>query len=119
MRLALCDTYIDHARRLQKRHILSTHIALIVRAGRVLAMSANRPGTRSSGSGFSNMSIHAEKAVVKQLGDISALRGATLIVFRLTRDNQQIGCSKPCPDCHAFLDKCMKKYGLLRVYYSA
>ncbi len=118
MRLALCHTYIEHARRLQKRHSLSTHIALIVRGTRVLATAANRPGTRSSGSGFSGMSIHAERAVVKQLGDISLLKGTTLIVFRLTRDNQKIGCSKPCPECQVFLDKCMKKYGLRRVYYS-
>ncbi len=100
------------------KHNLHTHIAIIMRGNRILATSPNKVGTRSSGSGYSNRSMHAEKAVVKQLGDISALRGATMIVFRVLRDKQKIGCSKPCAECQYFLNKCIAKYGLRKVYYS-
>ena len=58
----------------------SVHVAIVVMRGKVLAAATNRNGSRSSGSGYSNHSIHAEKNVVKQLGDISRLRGADMYV---------------------------------------
>lgn len=107
------------------------HIAAIVKRGEPIAIAANRIGTRSRGSGWSDCTIHAERAVVKKLGDISKLRGATLYVLRIPPDITGSGkphavkpepelCeSKPCADCTHFLEKCMKEYGLERVYYTS
>jgi len=97
-------------------HNTHHHVAVIVKRGKVIAEAHNRIGTRSRGSGFSHQTIHAEKAVVKQLGDTSKLRGASLCVWRVSSIN--VLPSKPCEDCHIFLKKCMKDYGLRAVYYS-
>ena len=59
------------------------HVAAIVKNGQVLATAENRIGTRSRGSGYSNQTIHAERAVFKKLGDYTKLRGATLCVWRV------------------------------------
>ena len=99
-------------------HSTSYHVATITRRRRVIATSRNRIGTRSSGCGWDDQSLHAERAVVKRLGDLSQLRGCTLEVVRLTKHNQ-IRNSKPCHNCEVFLDKCMKKYGLAKVVYSS
>ena len=102
----------------------SLHVALVVMRGKVLASATNRNGSRSSGSGYSSHSIHAEKNVIKQLGDISKLRGADLYVMRVSRDIKKCGAerflySKPCEQCQIFLEKCMKEYGLKNVYFTA
>jgi hypothetical protein len=98
-------------------HRTSYHVARIVRRGQVIAESRNRIGSRSRGSGWDDQSLHAERAVVKSLGDISQLRGCTLEVIRLNK-HSEIRNSKPCHNCDVFLDKCMKKYGLAKVIYS-
>jgi hypothetical protein len=98
-------------------HHTSYHVARLERRGKVVAESRNRIGTRCRGSGWSDFTIHAERAVVKALGDLSQLRGCVLIVVRVTKNNE-IACSKPCSDCEKFLKKCMKCYGLQKVMYS-
>jgi len=97
-------------------HNTFLHIAAIVKRGKVIAVAHNRIGTRSKGSGYSDQTIHAEKAVVKKLGDISRLRGATLCVWRISAIN--VLPSKPCDECHLFLKKCMDQYGLRSVMYT-
>lgn len=97
-------------------HNTHFHVAAIVLRGKVIATANNRLGTRSKGSGYSKSTIHAEKAVVKELGDISKLRGATLCVWRLS--SIHVLPSKPCSDCHMFLEKCMREYGLRAVQYT-
>lgn len=92
------------------------HEAILIRRGKVIARARNRIGSRSRGSGYSNQTIHAEKAVVKKVGDITQLRGASLCVWRVSSMN--ILPSKPCTDCQLFLHKCMKEYGLSAVYYT-
>lgn len=77
----------------------------------------NRIGTRSQGCGWDDQSLHAERAVVKALGDTSQLRGCTLEVIRLNKNNE-IRNSKPCRNCEIFLEKCMREYGLRKVVYS-
>ena len=93
------------------------HMAVILgKGGKIIAKATNRVGSRSSGCGYSDYTIHAERAVVKKLGDMSLLKGATLCVWRISTAN--IMPSKPCTDCEIFLTKCMKKYGLLSVKYT-
>jgi hypothetical protein len=99
-----------------RAHNTFLHVAVIVRRGKVLAVAQNRVGSRSRGSGYSSQTIHAEKAVVKKLGDISKLRDATLCVWRVSAIS--VLPSKPCSECHLFLEKCMREYGLRCVQYS-
>ena len=102
-----------------KPYFNSTHLhyARIEKHGKEIASSRNRVGSRSRGCGYSNQTIHAERAVVKSLGDVSQLRGCILTVIRVNKRGQIMN-SKPCASCVKFLEKCIKKYGLLKVMYS-
>jgi len=101
------------------KHNASLHRAVLVKRGKILAESTNNYGSRSRGSGYSNSSIHAEKNVVKELGDISKLKGADMYVMRFSRaDPLDFVSSVPCSSCKIFLEKCMKEYGLKNVYYT-
>ena len=93
------------------------HYATIIRRNKVLASAKNTFGSRKLGCGYSKFTIHAERAVVKSLGDVSLLRGATLIVVRYNKRGEMRN-SEPCHDCKLFLEKCIKEYGLRRVIYS-
>jgi deoxycytidylate deaminase len=93
------------------------HTATITRRGKVIAESRNRVGSRSRGSGWSHQTIHAERAVIKSIGDITRLDGCILQVVRLNQNGEYLD-SKPCHACVKFLEKCMKLYGLLKVVYS-
>jgi cytidine deaminase len=99
-----------------RTHNTSQHMAVIVKRGKVIASAQNRVGNRSKGSGYSDFTIHAERAVVKKLGDISQLRGATLCVWRIS--SIRVMPSAPCNDCRIFLEKCMREYGLRAVQYT-
>jgi hypothetical protein len=90
---------------------------MIIKRNKILAIAHNSVGSRSRGCGYSDQTIHAERAVVKNLGDFSQLRGATLYVYRFNA-HDQLRDSKPCHDCQIFLEKCMKEYGLKCVYYA-
>jgi len=94
------------------------HYAEVLRRGQVIASSRNKAGSRSLGCGYSNQTIHAERAVVKSLGDTSQLRGCVLKVVRINKQGKIMN-SEPCYDCIKFLEKCIKKYGLLKVLYSS
>ena len=99
-------------------HNIQFHTATLRRRNKIIATSRNTIGTRSRGSGWDDQSLHAERAVVKRLGDISQLRGCTLEVIRLNKKGE-VRNSKPCEDCAMFLQKCMREYGLRRVIYSS
>ncbi len=98
-------------------HRTHYHQAMITKRNRILAIAHNSVGSRSKGCGYSHQTIHAERAVVKNLGDISQLRGATLYVYRFNA-HDELRDSKPCSECQVFLEKCMKEYGLRKVIYS-
>jgi hypothetical protein len=97
----------------------SLHIAFLYgRGGALIAMSTNSIGSRSKGAGYSKYTIHAERAVIKMVGDNTLLRGATLVVVRVSKKGELMS-SLPCHECTCHLTKAMDKYGLRRVYYSA
>lgn len=98
-------------------HNTHLHYAQLIQRNKVIAMARNSIGSRSRGCGWSDESIHAERAVVKRLGDISQLRGCIMIVVRVNKHGE-LRNSKPCPDCERFLFKCMNEYGLRKVIYS-
>lgn len=109
----------EYADAYPSRHVrASFHVAFVYgRRNILLASSTNKVGTRSSGAGFSSMSIHAERAALKAVGDVSLLRDATLVVIRITSKGE-LSNSKPCEECQRHLNAAMKKYGLRRVLYS-
>ncbi len=89
------------------------HLAVILDNNyRELARSGNQPGSRSSGSGHSDLSLHAEMAVLKRLGNLRLLRGATMVVVRFNAALDDLVLSKPCTECQVKLNKMCKKYGL-------
>jgi hypothetical protein len=102
---------------LRSPHRTHLHYAQIVVRNKILAVARNAVGSRSRGCGYGDQTIHAERAVVKRLGDIRLLQGATLLVWRVNRQGDLLS-SKPCPGCHLFLEKCMREYGLRKVVYS-
>lgn len=108
---------------LKSVHLTSIHQAVLVKRGKILAVANNRIGSRKRGCGYSEFTIHAEKNVVKSLGDISKLRGCDMYVMRFCRDAKKEGVdrfmnSAPCSTCRLFLEKCMREYGLKNVYYT-
>jgi hypothetical protein len=119
------DDFLNDPRTVNLRNIHNTslHVAILIKRGKVLAQATNRIGSRSRGAGFSSLTIHAERNVVKQLGDISQLRGADLYVVRISKSLTDappiFQSSKPCHDCEKFLVKCMREYGLNNVYYTS
>ena len=109
---------------LKEVHATSIHVAVIVKRGKVIASATNKVGSRSRGSGYSAYTIHAERNAVKELGDISMLRGADMYIMRISKDSKKDGFdrfqnSAPCPSCQIFLTKCMREYGLKNVFYTS
>ncbi len=122
----LLETFLSDPRTMNMRDARQTslHVAILVKRGKVIAQAFNRVGSRSRGSGYSNNTIHAERNVVKMLGDISQLKGADMYVMRIGNDHKKTGFdlfmgSKPCPSCQYFLEKCIREYGLKNVYFTS
>ncbi len=109
-------------KKLHAQHRTSVHIAVLVRRGKIISIASNRIGSRSRGAGYSANSIHAEKNVVKMLGDLKQLKGCDLYVMRIPKAHSQapgFQSSKPCHSCQVFLEKCMREYGLRNVLYTS
>ena len=102
-----------------RTHRTHFHIAVLVKRGKIISQATNRIGNRSKGVGYSELTIHAERNCVKELGDLSKLRGADMYVMRVATNNSEFRCSKPCHECEVFLEKCMREYGLKKVYYTS
>jgi hypothetical protein len=100
------------------KHKTQAHIALIMKRGKVIEVASNSIGSRSKGCGYENRTIHAERAVLKKMGDMSKLDGCTLVVIRIMKGTKEIGNSEPCHSCKCHLEKCMRRHGLRQVYYS-
>jgi hypothetical protein len=102
----------------KKTHNTHHHIAYVYNAkGQLIQTSSNRIATRSKGAGYSDRTIHAERAVLKDIGDFTRLKGATMVVIRV-RENGDLMPSKPCHECECHLNKAIRVYGLKRIYYS-
>lgn len=100
----------------------SFHIAMLMKRGKILLVASNRVGSRSRGCGYANYTIHAERNVIKQFGDVSKLKGCDLFVMNIHQNKstgeKYFSCSKPCHECQVFLEKCQTEYGLKNVYYT-
>ena len=118
---AIFDQFLSDPRTtsLKDKHYASLHRAVLVKRGQIIAMATNNYGTRSRGSGYSRSSIHAERNVVKALGNIHELKGADMYIMRFSREEEmRFAKSTPCKACEKFLEKCMREYGLKNVYYT-
>ena len=111
------NTLINRRPRILPSKVQHYHQAMIVKRNKILAVSHNSLGSRSRGCGYSDQTIHAERAVVKNLGDYSQLKDAVLYVYRYNTHGE-LRDSKPCSDCQIFLEKCIREYGLRKVVYS-
>ena len=87
------------------KHTTHFHMAFLLLRGNIVAVSTNQIGSRSRGAGYSEYTLHAERAVMKQI-DVSQLKNMTLVVIRLGKNGTFLN-SKPCHDCQRVL----KKYG--------
>jgi hypothetical protein len=105
--------------KMKRPHRTHYHVAILMKRGKILSQATNRVGSRSRGVGYSELTIHAERNCVKQLGDTSLLRGADMYIMRISENNTEFKCSKPCSECKIFLEKCMREYGLKNVYYTS
>ena len=101
-----------------KTRLRHVHIAMILKRGKMIEMATNTVGSRARGCGYDDRSIHAERAVLKKLGDYTKLAGAILVVIRISRGTNELVASEPCEHCRPHMEKCVKEYGLRRVYYS-
>lgn len=109
------DTHIyPHESRYTKKAKLNyVHVAILFRGRKILAIGQNRLSTTR---GPDRVTIHAEADAIRQLGDVSKLRGATLVVIRLSSAGPR--CSAPCPACARLIQKCQRVYGLRSVIHS-
>lgn len=98
-------------------HNTHLHYASLYKRNKLITTARNRVGSRSRGAGWSDHTLHAERAVVKRFGDLSQLRGCVLVVVRVNKQGELLN-SKPCEGCQKFLEKCIERYGLLKVIYS-
>jgi hypothetical protein len=116
--LELIESYISIESVSMKTNLRQVHIAIIIKRGKILDVASNFVGSRNSGCGYDNRTIHAERAVLKKVGDTTKLAGATLIVIRIAKGTKEIVNSEPCHSCQCHLEKCIKHYGLKQVLYS-
>jgi hypothetical protein len=101
-----------------QKHTTQAHVAVVIHRGKVLSIASNSVGSRSRGCGYQERTIHAERAVLKKVGDTSKLNGAILVVIRISRGLKEVVNSEPCHSCKCHLEKCMREHGLRQVYYS-
>jgi pyrimidine deaminase RibD-like protein len=79
------------------------HGAVVVKGGRILGKGAN----------CYVRGMHAEECALGEGTWINQLKGATLYVVRL-RKQQKYGLSRPCPECM----KLIRQYGIRQIIYS-
>jgi deoxycytidylate deaminase len=112
------DRHLSFATLYGKTNLKHVHVALVYRRGKLLAVATNFVGSRARGCGYDHRTIHAERAVLKKVGDTDKLDGATLIVIRIAKGTREVVNSQPCHSCRCHLEKCITQYGLRAVYYS-
>ena len=105
-------------------HATKFHLAIVVRRGRILASATNKEASRTNGAatrGSQNF-IHAERNLLRTIGDYGKLRGSDVYVMRIRLtgkdDEVEFKYSQPCPECTVLLTKCMREYGLKNVYFT-
>ncbi len=99
------------------KHKTSLHIAFIVKRGKIISSATNYVGSRTKSGGTQQRTIHAEIAALQKI-DWKQLDGAQMYIFRWKPSIDNIAYSHPCHGCSTVLNKCIKQWGLKKVYYS-
>jgi len=120
-RPSLLDDFLSDPRttKMVDTHSTKFHMAILVKRGKILASATNKIASRSNGAssrGCRNF-IHAEKNLLRSVGDYSKLRGADIYVMRIG-GSMEFMYSQPCNECTVLLTKCMREYGLRNVYFT-
>jgi deoxycytidylate deaminase len=100
-----------------QRHTTNLHVAFIVKRGKIISAATNSIGSRQRGCGYNDRTIHAEMAALKKV-DWRELDGADMYIFRWRSSVHDVAYSHPCYNCSMVLNKCIKQWGLNRIYYS-
>ena len=109
--------------RLSENTHTKLHIAILVKRGKIIAEATNKVASRSNGAatrGSQNF-IHAERNLMRVIGDYNKLRGADIYVMRIgfkQSSEVEFRYSQPCPECTVLLQKCMREYGVKNVYFT-
>ena len=104
----------DFSEKIQQRHV-----AVIAKAGRILAVGRNRNKTHPESITLDEngdrilKSIHAELDAIFKVKNKEQLKGATIYVARLGRGGDP-GMSCPCTMCQALINR----YGLKRAVFT-
>jgi deoxycytidylate deaminase len=110
LRRILSENYSDH--------IQHRHAAVVVKAGRVLAVGRNRNKTHPHSVLYDGderilKTVHAEFDAISKVKNKQLLRGATIYVARIGR-NGHPGMSCPCKMCQQLINK----HGLKRAVFT-
>lgn len=100
----------QRSRYTMKHCCVYSHVALLFRGRRLIAIGQNRVERR----GPYNM-VHAEADVLRSVSP-AQLRGSTLVVIRL--GSQSLLNSAPCATCSILIEKCQRAYGLRACIHS-
>jgi tRNA(Arg) A34 adenosine deaminase TadA len=91
--------------------------AVIIKSGKIISKSFNQGDKthtyiKRNGEHY-NQTIHAELACIFKVKNKELLQGATIIVYRETK-NGDLGNSRPCPMCY----KLIQASGIKRIIYT-
>lgn len=95
----------------------SVHASVIVKGGNIIATGINKPKRNSFihvHRHHDGCNVHSECDAILQGRKKSDLRGSTIYVARIRKDNNKTGFSRPCLMCCRVL----KSYGIKKVYYT-
>ena len=119
MRHKTLDALVESTRHeyVKQKRNQQVHFAAIVKRNKVLALAQNYYSISNTAWPRRTM-VHAERAVIQCLGDLSKLKGAELFVWRVSRLNEWTLYSRPCNCCAKLLEMCARKWGLARITYT-
>jgi cytidine deaminase len=105
------ETILPNQDRYSAKHCCNhTHVAFVCKRRKVIAVGHNRVKSRGPFS-----MIHAEADAIQSL-DVQQLRGATLVVIRVSPHGLKY--SRPCEACQRLLAKCRRDHGLGACFHS-
>lgn len=109
----------------KKSDMNNKHACIIIDCkGKIISSGFNRSLNKSKSeygdyTRKNKVSKHAEENALRNV-DLKKLNGAKLYVIRygIHDTNPLLMNSKPCKNCERLIEKCIRNYGLEKVYYS-
>jgi hypothetical protein len=112
---------IDHSifnqiSRYTTKHNNEHHVALLFKHRHLISIGQNRLSQKMIRGGRRINTTHAEIDLLSSIRDIRSIRGALLVVIRISTTG--IIHSAPCASCMCLINKYIKEYGLRRCIHS-